>query len=189
MNLEIFSRKSVLFLILRFYKILSLPIITDIIIIIIFLIEKNTVVQKRSCHVKNNPSNSILPISHAVSLYNPTFYPINILSLHFSLYNSTFQPISQALPPHLPSNATRESLIVARARNVRERPRRSLSFAHNSSNDRVGKKKRQPTKIEERKGRKTVPGRGVRFRVVCKTARGKKRFRPVNRDAYVWVVY
>lgn len=83
----------------------------------------------------------------------------------------------------------RESLIVARARNVRERPRRSLSFAHNSSNDRVGKKKRQPTKIEERKGRKTVPGRGVRFRVVCKTARGKKRFRPVNRDAYVWVVY
>lgn len=58
-----------------------------------------------------------------------------------------------------------------------------LSFAHNSSNDRVGgKKKRQPTKIEEREGRKTVPGRGgVRFRVVCKTARGKKRFQPVNR--------
>lgn len=73
MNLEIFSRKSVLFLILRFYKILSLPIITDIIIIIIFLIEKNTVVQKRSCHVKNNPSNSILRY--------PTHFPLqpNIL--------------------------------------------------------------------------------------------------------------
>lgn len=189
MNLEIFSRKSVLFLILRFYKILSLPIITAIIIIII-LIEKNAVVQKRRCHVKNNPSNSIL--RYPTQFPSTTQHFIPLTSYH-SISHCTIQPSNRFLKPSLPiSRATRqvrESLIVARARNVRERPRRSLSFAHNSSNDRVGKKKRQPTKIEERKGRKTVPGRGVRFRVVCKTARGKKRFRPVNRDAYVWVVY
>lgn len=60
LNLEISSRKSVLlpvFLIsLYFYKILSLPIITDIIIIIIFNWLHKAVVQKSSCHVKNNHS-------------------------------------------------------------------------------------------------------------------------------------
>lgn len=115
-------------------------------------------------------------------LFHPTSY--------HSISHRTIQPISQAPPPSnfRATRQVRESLIGARARNIFV-----LSSSHNSSNDRDRKIRKQKKKKRQRSrgkegGRKMVPGRGKIPRCLQERA-WKETFRPVNRDAYVWVVY
>lgn len=101
-------------------------------------------------------------------LFHPTSY--------HSISHRTIQPISQAPPPSnfRATRQVRESLIGARARNIFV-----LSSSHNSSNDRDRKIRKQKKKNDKDRGERREEEKWcqdvVRFRVVCKSARGKKR--------------